>query len=136
MGEEFPQQLGRHIEQVRYPLWMIRHRVASSTSQVRTEKRVKACSRTAANRIKIPYNSIPRKSRCVSGGYGGWLLAGQANACSHFSSRNVRRPDSLERHPCSIGLNTMLPRNGISQPKQIAAPDEIDNNSDCDTNKE
>src|SRR5450631_1194526 len=127
MGEEFSQQLGRHIEQVRYPLWMIRHRVASSTSQVRTEKRVKACSRTAANRIKI---------RCVSGGYGGWLLAGQANACSHFSLRNVRWPDSLERHPCSIGLNTMLPRNGISQPKQIAAPDEIDNNSDCDTNKE
>ena len=54
MGEEFPRQLRHHIEQVRHPLWMIRHRVASSTSHVRTEKRVNACSRTAANRIKIP----------------------------------------------------------------------------------
>jgi hypothetical protein len=43
-----------HIEQARYPIWMIRHRVASSTSQVRTEKRVNACNRTAANSIKIP----------------------------------------------------------------------------------
>jgi hypothetical protein len=37
----------------------------------------------------------------------------------------VRWPDSLERHPYSIGLNTTLPRNGISQPKQIAAPERI-----------
>jgi hypothetical protein len=43
-----------HIEQVRYPIWMVRHRVVSSTSQVRTEKRVNTCSTTAANRIKIP----------------------------------------------------------------------------------
>src|ERR1700675_3224821 len=34
MGEEFSQQLGRHIEQVRYPLWMSRHRVASSHEDV------------------------------------------------------------------------------------------------------
>jgi hypothetical protein len=43
-----------HIEQVRYPIWMVRQRVVSSTSQVRTEKRVNTCSTTAANRIKIP----------------------------------------------------------------------------------
>ena len=64
------------------------------------------------------------------------IISGPSKCLFPFFLRNVRWPDSLERHPCSIGLNTTLPRNGISQPKQIAAPDEIDNNSDCDTNKE
>jgi hypothetical protein len=40
-----------------------------------------------------------------------------------FFLRNVGWPDPLERHPCSVSCNTALPRNGISQPKQIAAPD-------------
>src|SRR5215203_3943642 len=38
-----------------------------------------------------------------------------------FLLRNICGPETFQRQPCTVGLNSALPRDGIPKPKHVAA---------------